>query len=89
MLRPKPKPRMTLTATMTPSDACDSRARAGTPSNTAPKTSRVLYANRFIRIGAANSAATVPSSRTPVTRPAPALPEPAAAAYTGVTESIR
>jgi hypothetical protein len=30
----------------------------------------------------------VPSSSTPVTSPAPALPAPAAAAYIGVTDSI-
>jgi hypothetical protein len=45
--------------------------------------------NRFIRLGAANSAATLASISTPVTSPAPALPAPAAVANSGVTDSIR
>ena len=87
--RPNPKPRTTLTVTMTASEPPGSSARAGTPSSSAPVRSMDQYPYRRIRIGAASSAATVPSSSTPVTSPAPVLPAPTAAAYIGVTESSR
>ncbi len=82
-------PRTTLTATMTASEPPDNSARAGTPSSSTPAMSRAQYPYRRIRVGAASSAATVPSRSTLVTSPAPALPAPTAAAYSGVTESSR
>jgi hypothetical protein len=73
---------------MTGNGAPASRASAGIPIRAAPATSSVRCRYRLISGVAATSAATVPSSNTPVTSPAPALPAPAAAAYMGVTDSI-
>src|SRR5215467_3962017 len=89
VLRPNPKPRTTLTVTMLASAPPGNNARAGTPSRRNPTVSSVRCPKRFISVGAASSAATVPSRSIAVTSPAPALLAPASDAYRGITEKGR
>lgn len=82
---PKPMPRTADHASTQGSAGDAPIASAGSPSNVSPTVSTVAHPKRRSSIGMNPWVATVAASMTPLTRPAPAVPDPPATTHSGTT----